>query len=91
MGRVRIIMIESLAFMYNAMTMLPSDMKGALITSLISIATASCKVLMSFVSLVVYPVVPISSSSLDERDMICLNRAFLTSVPKPWEAMEAEY
>ena len=61
----------------------PITRKGALMTSLMSMATANCNWLISLVILVIKEGVPILSSSAWENVLICLNMAFLTSVPNP--------
>ena len=67
----------------------PIIMKGARTTSLMSMATATCSWFMSPESLVKSEGVPKSSNCSGERALICLNSAFLTSVPKPCEQREA--
>jgi len=74
-----------------AITAEPMIIKGALKASLINIATASWSWFTSFVKRVINEDVPIISISLWDNELMCENKSFLKSVPKPWEALAAEY
>ncbi len=82
---------DSLRSIVIAITAAPITRKGARTTSLISIATALWTWFTSFVTLVIRDGVPNLSSSAWEREPMCLNRSFLTTVPTPCEALEARY